>query len=122
MKSFLLVPKESIETQARPGVRGTAQGERVLSRSTALRFGAAQKAPDALTALGLRSATLPGVKPEVSGQAQRGRKGARGRKASDVDATPMPGAPVTEQAGTEAAHRCHHGALLLPGRGEGGPG
>ncbi|GMT97594.1 hypothetical protein KH5H1_17130 [Corallococcus caeni] len=101
MKSFLLVPKESIETQARPGVRGTAQGERVLSRSTALRFSAGQKAPDALTALGLRSATLPGVKPAVSDQEPRGRKRARGKKASDVDATPMPGAPVTEQSGTE---------------------
>ena len=30
MKSYLLVPKESIETHAHPGVRGTEQGERVL--------------------------------------------------------------------------------------------
>ncbi|RKH48097.1 subtilisin-like protease PopC [Corallococcus llansteffanensis] len=107
MKSFLLVPKESIETQARPGVRGTAQGERVLVRSTALRFGGAQKAPDALTALGLRSATLPGMKPAISGQEPRGRKGAGGRKSAGTrgagaSTVPLPGAPVTEQTGSEA--------------------
>lgn len=104
MKSFLLVPKESIETQALAGVRGTAQGERVLMRNTALRFSGAHKAPEALTALGLRSATLPGMKPAISGQEPRGRKrgksaGTRGAGASTV---PLPGAPVTEQTGSEA--------------------
>lgn len=102
MKSFLLVPKESIETQARAGVRGTARGERVLSRSTALRFSSAEKAPEALTALGLRSATLPGEKPAGGGKEARGRKRASRKVARDVDATPMPGAPVTEPTGAEA--------------------
>ncbi|RYZ35117.1 MAG: peptidase S8 [Myxococcaceae bacterium] len=106
MKSFLLVPKESIETQARPGVRGTAQGERVLVRSTALRFSGAQKAPDALTALGLRSATLPGMKPAISGQEPKGRrrggKKVAGTRGADSSTVPMPGAAVTEQTGSEA--------------------
>ena len=60
MKSYLLVPKESIETHARPGVRGTEQGERVLQRSTALQFLISGRAPDMLRSLGLHSATLPG--------------------------------------------------------------
>ncbi|WNG32551.1 S8 family serine peptidase [Archangium violaceum] len=66
MKSYLLVPKESIETRARPGVRGTEQGERVLQRTTALQFMISGRAPDMLRSLGLRSATLPGRLPEVS--------------------------------------------------------
>jgi serine protease AprX len=55
MKSYLLVPKESIETQAHPGVRGTEQGERVLQRTTALQFMISGRAPDMLRSLGLRS-------------------------------------------------------------------
>jgi len=66
MKSYLLVPKESIETHARPGVRGTEQGERILQRTTALQFLISGRAPDMLRSLGLHSATLPGRLPEVS--------------------------------------------------------
>ena len=66
MKSYLLVPKESIETHAHPGVRGTEQGERVLQRTTALQFMISGRAPDMLRSLGLRSATLPGRLPQVS--------------------------------------------------------
>jgi hypothetical protein len=81
MKSYLLVPKESIETQAHPGVRGTEQGERVLQRTTALQFMISGRAPDMLRSLGLRSATLPGRLPEVSTPpAPRKKTGGRGRK------------------------------------------
>lgn len=107
MKSYLLVPKESIESQARVGPRGTEQGERVLPRTTALRFAVANKAPDTLTALGLRSATLPGVRPQVSGQEslQRTKKGAKkpaGTRGGDSSTVPIPGSGVTEQTGAEA--------------------
>jgi hypothetical protein len=112
MKSYLLVPKESIETQARVGPRGTEQGERVLPRTTALRFAVANKAPDALSALGLRSATLPGSRPAVSGQdparkkTARGKKGAKGGQPNMLGASsstvPIPGSGVTEQTGAEA--------------------
>ncbi|MBU8900029.1 peptidase S8 [Corallococcus sp. H22C18031201] len=103
MKSFLLVPKESIESQARPGVRGTEQGERVLLRNTALRFSVSQKAPDALASLGLRSATLPGPRPQVSGRKLSKKAGASKRLTRGADATtvPLPGSPVTEQTGAE---------------------
>ncbi|QSQ21213.1 S8 family serine peptidase [Pyxidicoccus parkwayensis] len=109
MKSYLLVPKESIETQAHVGPRGTEQGERVLPRTTALRFAVANKAPDALSSLGLRSATLPGVRPQVSGQEPRKRGTKAGAKAkrpttrgADSSTAPLPGAPVAEQTGAEA--------------------
>lgn len=98
MKSYLLVPKESIETQARVGVRGTTRGERVLSRSTALRF-AAERAPEALHQLGLRSATLPGALPEARTRGRRRRKG--GRNTTEVRATLLPGAAVQELTGNE---------------------
>lgn len=98
MKSFLLVPKESIESKVREGVRGTSRGERVLSRSTALRFAAAERAPEALQQLGLRSATLPGAKPAVEPKTKRGRKG---KGADTAQATVMPGAPVSEVTGNE---------------------
>ena len=79
MTSYLLVPKESIESQARVGVRGTTRGERQLQRSTALRFVGAERAAEALQQLGLRSATLPGAKPAVSkpngGKSGKGKKG-----------------------------------------------
>jgi subtilisin family serine protease len=74
MKSYLLVPKESIETHAHPGVRGTEQGERVLQRTTALQFMISGRAPDMLRSLGLRSATLPGRLPEVSGSPTSAKK------------------------------------------------
>jgi len=84
MKSYLLVPKESIETHAKPGVRGTEQGERVLQRSTALQFMISGRAPDMLRSLGLNSATLPGRLPEVSASPMpRGKRkpaAKRGRK------------------------------------------
>lgn len=99
MKSFLLVPKESIESKARVGERGTSRGERVLPRSTALRFFVAERAPEALQQLGLRSATLPGAKPAVSKE-PRARRGGKGRGEA-VQATVMPGAPVQEVTGNE---------------------
>lgn len=108
MKSYLLVPKESIETQARVGPRGTQQGERVLPRTTALRFAVANRAPDTLSSLGLRSATLPGPRPAVSGQEERKRvaKGSKIKRpttrGADSTTTPLPGSPVTEQTGSEA--------------------
>ncbi|AGC41566.1 S8A family peptidase [Myxococcus stipitatus DSM 14675] len=108
MKSYLLVPKESIETEARVGPRGTQQGERVLPRTTALRFAVANRAPDALSSLGMRSATLPGPRPPVSGEEARKRvaKGSRIKRpttrGADATIPPLPGAPVTEQTGSEA--------------------
>lgn len=97
MKSYLLVPKESIETQARVGVRGTTRGERQLQRSTALRFGA-ERAAEALQQIGLCSATLPGARPT----GKRPRRGKHGKGASSrVAATPMPG-PVQELTYSEA--------------------
>jgi serine protease AprX len=66
MRSYLLVPKESLETRAHVDTRGTEQGERALLRSTALRFFGAERAPELLHAIGLSSATLPGRKPVVS--------------------------------------------------------
>lgn len=108
MKSYLLVPKESIETQARVGPRGTQQGERVLPRTTALRFAVANRAPDTLSSLGLRSATLPGPRPAVSGQEERKRvaKGSKLKRpttrGADSTTVPLPGAPVAEQTGSEA--------------------
>jgi subtilisin family serine protease len=85
MKSYLLVPKESIETQARPGVRGTEQGERVLQRSTALQFMISGRAPDMLRSLGLRSATLPGRLPQVSTSPTKSRKARGGGRKNEVD-------------------------------------
>jgi hypothetical protein len=104
MKSYLLVPKESMETQARVGERGTSRGERVLRRSTALRFAAAERAPEALHQLGLRSATLPGAKPEVVGEAKggkRGKKGRGGRGPTETRVALLPGATVQEMTGNE---------------------
>jgi len=102
MKSYLLVSKESIESQARVGVRGTARGERQLLRSTALRFVGAERAAEALQQLGLRSATLPGARPAVSKKEEksRGKKGRGGGNVVKAEATPIPG-PVQELTGTE---------------------
>ncbi len=102
MKSYLLVSKESIESQARVGVRGTARGERQLQRSTALRFVGAERAAEALQQLGLRSATLPGARPAVSKKEERrGKKGQRGGNVVKAEATPIPG-PVQELTGSES--------------------
>lgn len=107
MKSYLLVPKESIETHARPGVRGTEQGERVLQRTTALQFMISGRAPDMLRDLGLRSATLPGRLPEVSTpptplkSRKKTAKGGRGRK-NEVQRVATEG-PVMEPAAVTAS-------------------
>ncbi|OJT21294.1 peptidase S8 [Archangium sp. Cb G35] len=98
MKSYLLVPKESIETHAHPGVRGTEQGERVLQRTTALQFMISGRAPDMLRSLGLRSATLPGRLPEVSKPPTAAKKKTakgRGRK-NEVQVSVNNDGPVME--------------------------
>jgi hypothetical protein len=99
MKSFLLVPKESIETRARVGVRGTEQGERVMQRTTALQFLVSGRAPDLLRSIGLRSATLPGRLPEVSEASPKPAKGRR--RKSDVS-VPAGDSPVQQEIGAGA--------------------
>jgi hypothetical protein len=99
MKSFLLVPKESIETRAREGVRGTEQGERVMQRTTALQFLVSGRAPDLLRDIGLRSATLPGRLPEVSEAPQKPPKGRR--RKSDVSVA-AGDSPVQQEIGAGA--------------------
>jgi serine protease AprX len=84
MKSYLLVPKESIETRARVGVRGTEQGERVLQRTTALQFMISGRAPDLFRTLGMHSATLPGRLPEVEPMPKRRRRRAAGEEVPTV--------------------------------------
>ncbi|WP_257459320.1 subtilisin-like protease PopC [Archangium lipolyticum] len=114
MKSYLLVPKESIETQAHPGVRGTEQGERVLQRSTALQFMISGRAPDMLRSLGLRSATLPGRLPEVSTPPTKSRKGrGRGRKNEvDVAASASEGPVMMESASASEVGTYRHMPLI----------
>jgi len=99
MKSFLLVPKESIETRARVGVRGTEQGERVMQRTTALQFLVSGRAPDLLRSIGLRSATLPGRLPEVSEAPAKPAKGRR--RKSDVSLA-AGDSPVLQEIGAGA--------------------
>lgn len=117
MKSYLLVPKESIETHAQPGVRGTEQGERVLQRTTALQFMISGRAPDMLRSLGLHSATLPGRLPEVSaprvasrGKSGAGRKGKR--KAGDEVQVAASDGPVMELASASDVGTYRHMPLI----------
>jgi subtilisin family serine protease len=110
MKSYLLVPKESIETKARPGVRGTEQGERVLQRTTALQFMISGRAPDMLRSLGLRSATLPGRLPEVSTTDTRRKKTTRARR-GEVNAAASDG-PVMEPATASDVGTYRHMPLI----------
>jgi serine protease AprX len=114
MKSYLLVPKESIETQAHPGVRGTEQGERVLQRSTALQFMISGRAPDMLRSLGLRSATLPGRLPEVSTSPTKSRKArGRGRKNEvDVAASASEGPVMMESVSASEVGTYRHMPLI----------
>ncbi|HSP79599.1 MAG TPA: S8 family serine peptidase, partial [Myxococcaceae bacterium] len=101
MKSYLLVPKESIETRAHVGVRGTEQGERLLQRSTALQFMVSGRAPDLLRSLGLHSATLPGRLPEVEPRPKKSRRRARKGEAELVSHD----GPVMETASTVGTYR-----------------
>ncbi|MGZ3459283.1 MAG: subtilisin-like protease PopC [Archangium sp.] len=112
MKSYLLVPKESIETQARPGVRGTEQGERVLQRTTALQFMISGRAPDMLRSLGLRSATLPGRLPEVSRPASAKKKTARSRGRKNELQLAATEGPVMELASASDVGTYRHMPLI----------
>ncbi|ATB34898.1 Subtilisin DY [Cystobacter fuscus] len=115
MKSYLLVPKESIETHAKPGVRGTEQGERVLQRTTALQFMMSGRAPDMLRDLGLHSATLPGRLPQVSvpvvAKKKKTAAGRRGRKSNEVSVAASDG-PVMELASASEVGTYRHMPLI----------